>query len=104
MAGSERVTIRIPEERIQKLQALVDAGKFDTISDAVRAAIDKFVQDEFTPEYIEKVTIELPKGNVVELQQLVHTGDSISVDDAIRNAVREYIRLKMSKALDELEK
>jgi len=104
MTGSERVTIRIPEERVHKLQALVDAGKFDTISDAVRAAIDKFVADEFTPEYIEKVTIELPKGNVVELQELVQTGDSISVDDAIRNAVREYIRLKMSKTLDELEK
>jgi len=50
------------------------------------------------------MTIELPKGNVVELEALVNKGDSISVDDAIRNAVREYIRLKMSKAVDELDK
>lgn len=104
MSESERVTIRIPAERVEALQSLVESGKFSTISDAVRAAIDRFVEDEFTPEYIEKVMVELPKGNVVELEQLVHDGDSVSIDDAIRNAVREYIRRKMSQAMEELEK
>jgi Arc/MetJ-type ribon-helix-helix transcriptional regulator len=104
MVESERVTIRLPHERINALQALVDQGRFSTISDAIRAAIDRFVDGEFTPEYIEKVTIELPKGNVVNLKQLVTEGDSISVDDAIRNAVREYIRKRLSKAIEELEK
>lgn len=104
MTESERVTIRIQAERIHALQSLVETGKFSTISDAVRAAIDRFVENELTPEYIEKVIVELPKGNVVDLKQLVHDGDSISIDDAIRTAVREYIRQKMSKAMDELEK
>ncbi len=104
MVESERVTIRLPNERIEALQALVDNGRFSTISDAIRAAIDKFVDGEFTPEYIEKVTVELPKGNVVNLKQLVQDGDSISMDDAIRNAVREYIRKRLSKAMDELER
>jgi Arc/MetJ-type ribon-helix-helix transcriptional regulator len=104
MVESERVTIRLPNERIEALQALVDNGRFSTISDSIRAAIDKFVDGEFTPEYIEKVTVELPKGNVVNLKQLVQDGDSISMDDAIRNAVREYIRKRLSKAMDELER
>ena len=104
MSESERVTIRIPQDKVSALQALVDQGKFETISDAVRAAIDEFVKNELTPENIKKMTVELPKGNVIELEQLVNKGDSISIDDAIRNAVREYIRLKMSKALDELDK
>lgn len=104
MSESERVTIRIPAERVEALQSLVEAGKFSTISDVVRTAIDRFVENEFTPEYIEKIMVELPKGNVVDLKQLVHEGDSISIDDAIRNAVREYIRQKMSAALEELDK
>jgi Arc/MetJ-type ribon-helix-helix transcriptional regulator len=104
MVESERVTIRLPEERIQALQSLVDQGKFTTISDAIRAAIDKFVEGEFTPEYIEKISVELPKGNVVNLKQLVQEGDSVSVDDAIRNAVREYIRKRVSKEADQLER
>ena len=70
MVESERVTIRLPHERIASLQGLVDQGKFPTISDAIRAAIDKFVEGEFTPDYIEKITVELPKGNVVNLKQL----------------------------------
>ena len=94
----------MPHERIASLQGLVDQGKFPTISDAIRAAIDKFVEGEFTPEYIEKITIELPKGNVVNLKQLVQDGDSVSVDDAIRNAVREYIRKRVSKAMEEMER
>ncbi|MDQ1371935.1 MAG: hypothetical protein QG582_850 [Candidatus Thermoplasmatota archaeon] len=104
MVESERVTIRLPEERVHSLQALVDQGRFSTISDAIRAAIDKFVEGEFTPEYIEKVTVEMPKGNVVNLKHLVQDGDSVSVDDAIRNAVREYIRKRLSKATEELER
>ena len=104
MVESERVTIRLPGERIQALQALVDQGKFSTISDAIRAAIDKFVEGEFTPEYIEKITVELPKGNVVNLKQLVQEGDSVSVDDAIRNAVSEYIRKRVSKATEEMSR
>ena len=104
MVESERVTIRLPHERIASLQGLVDQGKFPTISDAIRAAIDKFVEGEFTPEYIEKITIELPKGNVVNLKQLVQDGDSVSVDDAIRNAVRDYIRKRVSKAMEEMER
>jgi len=94
----------LPHERIASLQGLVDQGKFPTISDAIRAAIDKFVEGEFTPEYIEKITVELPKGNVVNLKQLVQDGDSVSVDDAIRNAVREYIRKRVSKAMEEMER
>ena len=91
---SERVTIRVPTERIKELQELVDSGQYGTISDAIRAAIDRFVEERNTPEHIQRMTIELPKGNMVELQELVHTGDSISLDDAIRNAVREYVRTR----------
>jgi Arc/MetJ-type ribon-helix-helix transcriptional regulator len=97
---SERVTIRIPPDKINRLQALVKSGEFSTISDAIRAAIDRFIDQQFAPDYIRKMTIELPKGNVVDLQQLVRSGDSVSVEDAIRNAVREYVRRRVSKAIE----
>lgn len=104
MAESERVTIRLPSERVEALQALVEKGRYPTISDVIRTAIDRFVESEFTPEYIEKITVELPKGNVVNLKHLVEDGDSVSVDDAIRNAVREYIRRRLTKAMGELDR
>jgi Arc/MetJ-type ribon-helix-helix transcriptional regulator len=103
MGDTERITVRIPADRLEALQKLVDQGKFPTISDAIRASIDNFVEKHFTPEYIERVTVELPKGNVVELEMLVKEGDSVSIDDAIRNAVREYVRKRVSRAMDEMK-
>ncbi len=97
---SDRVTIRIPPEKIHSLQALVKKGEFDTISDAIRAAIDRFIDQRFAPDYIRKLTIELPKGNVVDLQALVKQGDSVSIEDAIRNAVREYVRKRVGESSD----
>ena len=97
---SDRVTIRIPPEKIHALESLVKKGEFDTISDAIRAAIDRFIDQKFAPDYIRKLTIELPKGNVVDLQQLVKSGDSVSIEDAIRNAVREYVRKRLQKAIE----
>jgi len=85
------------------LQALVDNGKFPTISDAIRAAIDTFIETHFTPEYIERVTVELPKGKLVELEALVKDGDSVSIDDAIRNAVRDYVRMRLERAVNEMK-
>jgi len=103
MTDSERITVRIPAEKLKALQELVDRGKFPTISDAIRAALDSFVEKHFTPEYIERITVELPKGSVVELETLVQDGDSVSVDDAIRNAVREYVRKRVSRAMEEMK-
>ena len=101
---SDRVTIRIPPEKIQSLQQLVKKGEFDTISDAIRAAIDRFIDQKFAPDYVRKLTIELPKGNVVDLQSLVKQGDSVSIEDAIRNAVREYVRRRIQRAAEGAER
>ena len=103
MTDTERITVRIPQEKLQALQELVDKGKYPTISDAIRAALDSFVEAHFTPEYIQRITVELPKGNVVELETLVQEGDSVSIDDAIRNAVREYVRKRLNRAMEEMK-
>ena len=101
---SDRVTIRIPPEKIHSLQTLVKKGEFDTISDAIRAAIDRVIAQKVAPAYIRKLTIELPKGNVVDLQSLVKAGDSVSIEDAIRNAVREYVRKRVQKSVEASER
>jgi len=104
VSESERVTIRIPPEKIQQLNQLVKAGEFDTISDAIRHAIGQFIDQQFAPANIRKLMIELPKGNVVELQKLVKAGDSVNLEDAIRNAVREYVRRRLQKAIEKAER
>jgi len=93
---SERITIRIDHHSLEMLQALVSSGKYENISEVMRAAIDQFIDRSFSPKHIQKITVELPRGNAIELQRLVKKGDSVSVDDAIRNAVREYLRRRLT--------
>lgn len=95
MASNERITVRLPADKVELLQSLVDSGRYSNLSDAVRDAIDCFIDCNFTPDNISKVTVDLPKGNYVELESLVKNGDSVSMDDAIRNAVREYTRQRL---------
>ncbi|HKZ49211.1 MAG TPA: ribbon-helix-helix domain-containing protein [Thermoplasmata archaeon] len=101
---TERVTIRLPAERVSALEQLVKSGEFDTVSDAVRAAIDRFISEKTAPGHISKLSLDLPKGNMVQLQELVKSGDAVSVDDAVRNAVREYVRRRLQKALESAER
>jgi Arc/MetJ-type ribon-helix-helix transcriptional regulator len=101
ISESERITVRIPADKLEKLDEMVKTGDFKSKSDVIRAAIDKFIETEDVPPNIAKIAVELPKGDNVRLEQLVKDGDSVSVDDAIRHAVREYIRVRLERALSE---
>jgi Arc/MetJ-type ribon-helix-helix transcriptional regulator len=100
---SERVTVRLLSKDLKVLESLVRSGKYATLSDVIRAAINNFIETQFAPNHISKITIELPKGNYIELEKIVKGGDSVSVEDAIRNAVREYIQNRVNKLLKEYE-
>lgn len=101
---TERITVRVPAEKLEKLDEMVKSGDFKSKSDVVRVAIERFLETEDVPSNISKITVELPKGDSVRLEQLVEDGDSVSVDDAIRHAVREYVRVRLERALGEQEK
>ena len=94
MATNERVTIRLPSDKLLLLQSLVGTDGYDNLSDVVREAVDMFIENRFAPDNISKITVDIPKGNVIELESLIRDGDSVSMDDAIRNAVREYTRAR----------
>ncbi|UCE37377.1 MAG: ribbon-helix-helix protein, CopG family [Thermoplasmata archaeon] len=98
---TERITVRVPADKLDKLNALVEKGEFKSKSDVVREAIERFIEEEDVPTNISKIAVELPKGDSVRLEQLVEDGDSVSVDDAIRHAVREYIRVRIERTLSE---
>ncbi|MEE9601132.1 MAG: ribbon-helix-helix domain-containing protein [Thermoplasmata archaeon] len=98
---TERVTVRLPVRTLEQLATLVNKGDYDTISDAVRAAIDNLLDVKFPPRHLERITVDLPKGKAVELKQLVRSGDSVSLEDAIRNAVREYVRMQIGRSQTE---
>jgi antitoxin ParD1/3/4 len=40
----QRITLRLPEQQIDLLQQMVDAGEYPNVSEAVRAAVRELVE------------------------------------------------------------
>lgn len=43
---SQMITVRMSRERVERVDALIAAGVFSTRADAVRAAVDRLLQEE----------------------------------------------------------
>jgi Arc/MetJ-type ribon-helix-helix transcriptional regulator len=89
---SERVTVRIPQDLLEKLKAIQSSKGTPTISDTIREGLDQFVEMNLPPANIRKVVVDLSRQDNRQLEEFVREGNSVSVDDAVRSAVREYIR------------
>jgi len=94
---SERVTVRIPEELLEKLKRIQDAKGTATISDTIREGLEQYVELHLPPTHIRKVVVELSRRDNNRLEEFVREGNSVSVDDAVRSAVREYIRSRIDQ-------
>jgi antitoxin ParD1/3/4 len=40
----QRITLRLPDQQIEMLQQMVDAGEFPTVSEAVRDAVRQLIE------------------------------------------------------------
>lgn len=92
---SERVTVRIPQELLEKLKAIQESKGTPTISDTIREGLDRYVEMNLPPANIRKVVVDLSRQDNRQLEEFVREGNSVSVDDAVRSAVREYIRSRV---------
>ena len=95
---SERVTVRIPQDLLEKLKAIQQAKGTATISDTIREGLERYVEMHLPPPNVRKVVVELSRQDNNRLEEFVREGTSISVDDAVRWAVRDYIRQRIEAA------
>ena len=94
---SERVTVRIPQDLLEKLKSIQRTKETPTISDTIREGLERFVEMNLPPANIRKVVVDLSRQDNNQLEEFVREGNSVSVDDAVRSAVREYIRLRLDQ-------
>jgi Arc/MetJ-type ribon-helix-helix transcriptional regulator len=92
---SERVTVRIPQDLMEKLKQLQEAKGTPTISDTIREGLERYIEMNLPPPNIRKVIVDLSRQDNHQLEEFVREGNSVSVDDAVRSAVREYIRSRL---------
>jgi Arc/MetJ-type ribon-helix-helix transcriptional regulator len=95
---SERVTVRIPQDLLEKLREIQQSKGVTTISDTIREGLERYVEMNLPPPNIRKVVVDLSRQDNRQLEEFVKEGNSVSVDDAVRSAVREYIRSRAEQA------
>ena len=95
---SERVTVRLPEDLLEKLRRVQEAKGIATVSDAIREGLERYVEMHLPPPNVRKVVVELSRQDNRRLEEFVREGSSISIDDAVRSAVREFIRTRLEEA------
>ena len=47
MAVPFRITVRVSEETMEKLEELVDSFNFDSVSDVIRKSIEEFIDRHY---------------------------------------------------------
>ena len=94
---SERVTVRIPQDLLEKLKEIQKSKGTGTISDTIREGLERYVEVHLPPPNIRKVVVDLSRQDNTQLEEFVREGGSVSVDDAVRSAVREYIRQRLDQ-------
>ncbi|MCI4358692.1 MAG: ribbon-helix-helix domain-containing protein [Thermoplasmata archaeon] len=95
---SERVTVRIPQELLERLKSIQQSKGVATISDTIREGLERYVEVNLPPPNIRKVVVDLSRQDNRQLEEFVREGNSVSVDDAVRSAVREFIRNRVDPA------
>ncbi|MCL4332122.1 MAG: ribbon-helix-helix protein, CopG family [Candidatus Thermoplasmatota archaeon] len=84
-----RITIRVSNETMKKLEKLVESYDYESVSDIIRKAIDEFVERNYR-EQPKKVDLMIPKKVLENLSDDLEAKSSISLDDLIRAVLREY--------------
>jgi len=95
MDQTEKIIVRLAPDKIIILQALVNRGEYDSLSETVSDAINIMIESKFTPDEVSKILKEHDVKAEIKMESLLAKGDPESMDDAVRKAVKEYVKTRM---------
>ncbi|MCL4328561.1 MAG: ribbon-helix-helix domain-containing protein [Candidatus Thermoplasmatota archaeon] len=96
-----RITIRVAQDTLRKLEKLVESYDYESVSDIIRKAIDEFVDRNYR-EKPKKVDVMIPRKVLDTLAEDLSSRSSVSLDDLIRAVLREYTSRQLDKEAQRL--
>jgi Arc/MetJ-type ribon-helix-helix transcriptional regulator len=95
MDPTEKINVRLSPDTMAVLQALIDRGDYDSLSESVSDAIDLMIASKLTPNEIAKIQKEHVRGKPIKMESLLKESDPESMDEAVKKAVKDYVRSRM---------
>ena len=102
MAVPFRITVRVSEETMEKLEELVDSFNFDSVSDVIRKSIEEFIDRHYEPARKKKIDLLLPKSIMNDVQDEVDQSDKISLEDLVSIVIKNYNNRRMNEEMKNL--
>ncbi len=81
LSVSKRITIRLSEETYENLDGLLKTGKYESLSDLVRDALDSFLNNKAYKDDYVKAGILIPKYMLPDKKS---NDDTITIDDLVQ--------------------
>jgi len=95
MDPTEKITVRLTQDTMAALQALVDRGDYNSLAESVSDAIQKMLESKFSPKELSRIQNEGVRENPIDMESILTDGDKRSTDEAVMKAVTEYVRSRM---------
>lgn len=91
---SARLNMRVSDETVRTLEEIMERRGLGSISDVMREALDRYIDDEGDAWNSGIVKVKIPKLMLEDLEDLIMAGDAIDVQQAVNFALREYIETR----------
>lgn len=101
MSVPYRITVRISEETMEKLTELVDAYRYESVSDLIRKAIDDLVERHYGKDK-ESPELKISRDTLKTIEDEIDTNPSLSLDDVLKIVIREYTYRKMNSEIEKM--
>ncbi len=91
ISHTERVTTRITMDQTEALEEIVQKEGLGSKSDAIREAIDEYIEGRSDPRGTQTVSTKVPKKVLEELDKLVEDGTIMDREEGVRIALRHFV-------------
>ena len=85
-----RVSARVPEELVRRLEGIMDKEGIGSISECVRECIEEFIKLKTTRISTEKIIIDIGGDILSDIDNLVDIGRVSSREEAFRHALKSW--------------
>ncbi|AIZ57057.1 hypothetical protein Mpt1_c11950 [Candidatus Methanoplasma termitum] len=95
MDPTNKIIVRLSPDTVLLLQALVNKGHFNSLSECIAEAISQMIEANLTSEESEKALKGHVKEQPLKMESLLTDNNPESMDEAVRKAVRGYVKSRM---------
>ena len=99
VSKTARVSARVPEELVRKLEGIMDSEGIFSTSECLRECIEEYIRLKTTQFSTEKMVIDIGKDILEDIDNLVDIGRVSGRTEAFRHAIKTWTESEVEKYL-----